>query len=869
MTIENKRKELEALFIDYVDDETSMSAEFKEALTKDPELKASFDAYREVVSIEQEVAGQTVSLSKDFSDKLMATIAHEGTSSNSFIARISSMFSFKTQKDLWQPLAVCCVVVLCIALVYEQGDLKQISNKDLTKETTPKVVKKMREEQTYKAPVTATKKTDKEYKNEKADQKLVENVATKIEKISEGTASTSTTKNNEAVNSIPAQKPKGDTSIAGDHPGNVVANTRTETDTPSPKLVEPHPKIDSAGASVQPLKGNDIVRPNSAAITQAERLSEEKKPSTIEGTSLPRLGAMISDKKYKELKPIETEIEWKKSDLAFSSKKSSKSKAKKFRAQSNAKGASIAADMATAGRAVTRRGVPPRRARGPIGSQNTNSLAFKRILPTDDVMAPIPAPSREEYGEYTPNSRTLVKHKPVSTFSIDVDTGSYTNARRYLNQGQLPPSNAVRAEEFINYFTYDYPSQSEKPFGLTYEIAPSALEPQRYLLRLGIRAQDAVVKENSWNLVFLVDVSGSMNSHNKLPLVKRALRLLVNQMRSGDKIGLVTYASSSTVALQPTGRENKHMILHAIENLRAGGGTHGEDGIRNAYQLARSVYNPNGVNRVIIATDGDFNVGVSNHAQLINLIEEKRKNGISLTTIGVGSGNIREHLMEQLANKGNGNYFYLDSFKEARKVFETDLTGTIETVAKDVKLQLEFNPEHVREYRLLGYENRMLKKEDFKNDKVDAGEIGSNHTVTALYEIVLAGSKLAKQQDEGYRYAGNQVEKNKSRAARRTKTPELGFLKIRYKAPQETSSQLLTFPLFVSKIKHSADEASIDFRFATAVAGFAEILKNGNYQGSFSLEAIIKVAQNALGKDTHGYRREFVELAKNAYSIKR
>ncbi|MCB0319647.1 MAG: von Willebrand factor type A domain-containing protein, partial [Bdellovibrionales bacterium] len=352
----------------------------------------------------------------------------------------------------------------------------------------------------------------------------------------------------------------------------------------------------------------------------------------------------------------------------------------------------------------------------------------------------------ERYNAYIENAPVLTKVEPMSTFSIDVDTGSYTNSRRFLQSGQLPPSDAVRIEEFINYFTYNYPTQSKQPFAANFEAAPAPGESGKYLLKIGIKGETKVEdeKRKPWNLTFLIDVSGSMNAPNKLPLVQRSLELLANNMQEGDTVSIVTYAGSSGVLLPPTSIQNRSAILSAISRLQSGGGTHGSAGIVQAYDTAQQAFNKNGVNRVILATDGDFNIGVTNQDELIRLIEEKRKSGITLTTLGFGEGNYNEATMEQLANKGNGNYFYIDGYGEARKVFSEDLAGTIEVIAKDVKLQIEFNPEHVAQYRLVGYENRKLKNEDFANDKIDAGEIGAGHTVTALYELVLTGTDAEK-----------------------------------------------------------------------------------------------------------------------------
>lgn len=456
----------------------------------------------------------------------------------------------------------------------------------------------------------------------------------------------------------------------------------------------------------------------------------------------------------------------------------------------------------------------------------------------------------------------LAAQNGVSTFSIDVDTASYTNTRRYLQSGHLPPAEAVRTEEFVNYFDYNYPEQFNIRFGVHYELAPSPLIKGHHLLKIGIRAKDIKESDKPWNLVFLVDVSGSMNSPNKLALLQQSLKVLASNMRPQDKVALVTYANGSAVRLESTSGANKAAINAAIDSLSAGGGTNGEGGIQLAYEVALRNKLDSGVNRVILATDGDFNVGVTSHEALVKMIEEKRKLGVSLTTIGVGDGNLNDATLEQLADKGNGNYFYLDSFKEARKVFEKQLAGTIETVAKDVKLQIEFNPKHVVQYKLIGFENRTLARKDFNNDAVDAGEIGSGHTVTALYDLVLAGTDAAKQVDEHSRYEDPKptvipTENGQFPA-------ELGFLKIRSKAPDSDTSDLEEFPVLRSDMKSSIEAASPDLKFAAAVAGFAEDLR-GNKM--LPLSEVAALAQANRGSDESGIRQEFIELVKNAEAL--
>jgi Ca-activated chloride channel family protein len=468
----------------------------------------------------------------------------------------------------------------------------------------------------------------------------------------------------------------------------------------------------------------------------------------------------------------------------------------------------------------------------------------------------------EQYGQWEENKATAVSSEPLSTFSIDVDTGSYTNARRFLNRGSLPPAHSIRIEEFVNYFSYNYEAPTDKPFALNYEIAPSPLEQDRYLLKLGLKAKKTSDGDKPWNLVFLIDVSGSMSSNDKLGLANQALSELVRNMGPQDRVSIVTYAGNSGVLLKPTGMQHKENIIRAINSLGAGGSTHGSAGIHGAYEVARNSFIQSGVNRVVLITDGDFNVGTTGNAQLISLIEEKRRSGVTLTTVGVGTGNYNEAMMEQLANKGNGNYFYLDSLKEAKKVFGHDLASNMEVVAKDVKIQIEFNPAVVTQYRLIGYDNRRLKKEDFNNDRIDAGEVGTGHTVTALYEVVLTDSTLGKQLKEELRY------KQKAPVSEKAVSPELlkelGFFKLRYKEPTATRSKLLTFPLRTENVKGRVSDTSSDFRFAAAVSYFGHKLRQSTYAGDYSYDDIHELASSALGEDKKGYRKEFLGLVNRA-----
>ena len=452
--------------------------------------------------------------------------------------------------------------------------------------------------------------------------------------------------------------------------------------------------------------------------------------------------------------------------------------------------------------------------------------------------------------------------EPVSTFSIDVDTGAYSNMRRWLNQGQLPPEDAVRVEEFINYFNYDYPlpENQQAPFQVSTEIAPTPWNSNTRLLRIGIQGYKLPRAElPASNLVFLIDVSGSMHSADKLPLLKQALTMLVGQLDARDSISMVVYAGASGVVLPPTRGNRKADILNALQQLQAGGSTNGAAGIRLAYQMAQQNFIENGVNRVILATDGNFNVGLASTEELIDLIQRKRKAGVALTTLGFGSGNFNDHLLEQLADEGNGNYAYIDRLQEAKKVLAEELSATLLTIAKDVKIQIEFNPARVSEYRLIGYENRVLNEEDFANDKVDAGEIGAGHRVTALYEISLVGSSGQRLPERRYQAETCIPESNSASFSN-----ELAHLRIRYKLPNESVSKLIQSPVMDSGINARGSES---FNFAAAVAAFGQKLRGGTYLESFSYDDIENLARQSRGNDSHGYRSEFMQLVSLASTL--
>ncbi len=471
----------------------------------------------------------------------------------------------------------------------------------------------------------------------------------------------------------------------------------------------------------------------------------------------------------------------------------------------------------------------------------------------------------EKYSDIEENTIALVIEKPVSTFSIDVDTASYTNVRRILNQGNSPQANAVRVEEFINYFSYDYPllqENSEQPFSVYTEIAPSPFNDNKHLLHIGIQGKTIDSKDRpTSNLVFLIDVSGSMRSANKIGLLKTSLKMLAKQLSQKDKVAIVVYAGAAGVVLKPTQGDNHYAISDALNRLSAGGSTNGEAGIIAAYNLAKKSFIKGGINRVIIATDGDFNLGTVSQQALISLIEQKRKLGISLSVLGFGIGNYNDALMQTLAQNGNGNAYYIDTLQEARKVLVEELSATLMTIAKDVKIQVEFNPNIVSEYRLIGYETRALKREDFNNDKIDAGEIGAGHTVTALYEVSFVGEN--NKMIDALRYQNEKNIQSKLMFEAENKyADELAFIRLRYKLPQQGHSELIEISVKKSEMKASFLESSDNFRFSSAVAGFGQLLRGGKYLSAMTLEQVILLAQNAKGEDKHGYRSEFINLVK-------
>jgi len=469
---------------------------------------------------------------------------------------------------------------------------------------------------------------------------------------------------------------------------------------------------------------------------------------------------------------------------------------------------------------------------------------------------------REKYDPIESNPVTRVVERPISTFSIDVDTAAYANVRRFLEGGQMPPKDAVRVEELINYFSYDYPvpEDLDPPFSLVTELAPTPWNSRTHLLHIGIKGYEVEQEERpAANLVFLVDVSGSMNHPDKLPLVKRSLEMLTKELQPSDRVAIAVYAGAAGVVLEPTPGDEKSTILSALDKLQAGGSTAGGEGLELAYALADESFDEDRVNRVILATDGDFNVGLTDPRQLEDLIVEKRESGVSLSILGYGTGNYHDALMERLSNAGNGNAAYIDSLKEARKVLVEEMNATLLTIAKDVKIQIEFNPEQVAEYRLIGYENRLLRSQDFTNAKVDAGDIGAGHSVTAIYEIALTGSGGERLPDLRYQPAGETDRHSE----------ELAFLKLRYKQPESGISQPIEKIIGRSEILAGIEAASQNFRFAAAVAAFGQLLRGAELMEDYTLADAAALAQSARGEDPWGYRSEFLQLARLAQSLRK
>ena len=472
---------------------------------------------------------------------------------------------------------------------------------------------------------------------------------------------------------------------------------------------------------------------------------------------------------------------------------------------------------------------------------------------------------RDKFTNFAQNAFKIVREAPVSTFSIDVDTASYSWVRASLNQNVMPQPASVRTEEMVNYFTYDYapPRSTAQPFATNVAVFPSPWSEGRKLVRIGIKGYTVQRSARPHaNLVFLIDTSGSMNSPDKLPLVQKSLAMLLDELDERDTVAIVSYAGSAGVALAPTPASQKAKIRAVIDELGAGGSTAGAEGIRQAYELAKASYDPKGVNRVILATDGDFNVGITDQGELKGYIERERGNGVFLSVLGFGMGNYNDALMQTLAQNGNGVAAYIDTAAEARKTLVEEAGSTLFPIAKDVKIQVEFNPATVAEYRLIGYETRALNRDDFDNDKVDAGDVGSGQAVTALYEVVPVGGPRTMD-DLRYGAVG-------TRKGARASAAEYGFVKIRYKLPNSDTSRLISAPIDRSQEVRSFEAAPRDARFATAVAGFSELLRGGRYTGKLSYEDVMSMASASRGPDEFGYRSEFLQLvraAKNARAM--
>ena len=467
---------------------------------------------------------------------------------------------------------------------------------------------------------------------------------------------------------------------------------------------------------------------------------------------------------------------------------------------------------------------------------------------------------RDQFQSVQENEIKRVAEAPVSTFSSDVDTASYSFMRRMLNRGVLPQKNAIRIEELINYFDYAYPlpETREKPFQPTVTVTDSPWKKGNKLIHIGVKGYDIEPAEKPRsNLVFLLDVSGSMRAADKLPLMVNSMKLLLDTLSPEDTVAIVVYAGAAGTVLEPTKIADKHKILAALDNLRAGGSTAGAAGVRQAYALAEGNLDKKAVNRVILATDGDFNVGITNREELKGFVERKRKSGVFLSVLGFGQGNLNDHLMQTLAQNGNGVAAHIDTLNEARKVLVEEATSTLFPIAKDVKFQVEFNPKTVAEYRLIGYETRALKREDFRNDKVDAGDIGAGHTVTAIYEITPTAGGTAAIGESRYQQSGAAAKRSTA-----SFEDEYAFLKIRYKQPDQTKSKLITTPIKIG----NADAVSKEATWATAVAAFGQILKGGKYTGDYSYDDVIAMAKTAKGEDPFGYRAEFINLVRLAKS---
>jgi Ca-activated chloride channel family protein len=613
----------------------------------------------------------------------------------------------------------------------------------------------------------------------------------------------------------------------------------------------------------------------------ANSLSQQKQGKTM--TRAARLsvillsaGLAVSCAKNSDLGSLQTRIDAMETELSSPQRTAAG-------ALSTAQGAEATAAGATPEARAARNAAEEARAKldrgfrkGPLETGGFSKGAFKddgsagnvsSLRPSDSQSAYYQDQGRDRFQEIKANPVKLVRDEPVSTFSIDVDTASYAFVRAALNRNVLPQKDAVRLEELINYFPYDYavPDDREEPFKASTSVFPTPWNADTKLLHIGIKGYqiDSKAKPRS-NLVFLIDTSGSMHEPNKLPLVQSSLKMLLDVLDKNDSVAIVTYAGTAGIALEPTRVGEKHKIFGIIDNLAAGGSTAGAEGIRQAYQLAERNFDKEGINRVILATDGDFNVGITDVSELKSFIERKRDSGIYLSVLGYGMGNYNDRMMQALAQNGNGNAAYIDTLGEARKALVEEAGSTLFPIARDVKIQVEFNPAKVAEYRLIGYETRLLNREDFNNDKVDAGDIGAGHAVTALYEITPVGGKGRLVDDLRYQtQAGRDTEPDE-------KGEEYAFVKIRYKLPKSDTSRLITTPVDGRQEYRSLEEVPVDARFAASVAAFGQLLHGAAYLKRFAYDDVAALAERARGADPFGYRAEFinlVRLAKNAPAL--
>lgn len=630
---------------------------------------------------------------------------------------------------------------------------------------------------------------------------------------------------------------------------------------PQPPVPEVKPTAEIATAPMPPQPTVPEKKP-AQEIAVAPPQSAAPEQSTVQQDKDRNQPAAPPPPVAEPAKPAEREFTWQQRE-AVTTEESRKSKADGGASAPAPAPRAVSRDRADKSAApyASRRAEAPEMRTAP-GQPSTGLLPPP---PGDSMPMPAPELNRDQFETVAPNPVKHVATEPVSTFSIDVDTASYAFARRALNAGRLPPKDAVRVEEMINYFPYDYPrpDSAETPFRPTVTVVPAPWNPANRLVHIGIKGYELTdaVRPRA-NLVLLVDVSGSMRPDDRLPLVKNALRLLVDTLKPADTVGIVTYASGSGIALEPTKVSDKAKILAAIDALNAGGSTAGAQGIADAYRLAEAHFDKAAVNRVILATDGDFNVGITNREELKGYVERKRQAGIFLSILGVGAGNYNDALMQKLAQNGNGAAAYADTLNEARKVLVEEASSTLFPIAKDVKIQIEFNPALVSEYRLIGYETRSLRREDFNNDKVDAGEIGSGHTVTAIYEVTPAG---AAGSVDALRYG-----RQETPAAPLSAPPsgELAFLKLRYKLPSEDVSKLISLPVTPAMEKRTIAEAPEDVRFSVAVAAYGQLLREQPYLKGYGYDDVLALAQSARGADPYGYRAEFLNLVRLAKSAR-